>query len=59
MKKAFPDPVDTGRKLNIHKTFIGRPGHLLNVLCTFNTSCVYWGDNFFSCVFDKKFIEVP
>ena len=26
-------PVDTGRKLNVHKTFIRR---LLNVLCTFN-----------------------
>ena len=32
-------PVDTGRKLNVHKTLRrrpGRPGHLLNVLCTFN-----------------------
>ena len=29
-------PVDTGRKLNVHKTFRRRPGHLLNVLCTFN-----------------------
>ena len=32
-------PVDTGRKLNVHKTFRrrpGRPGCLLNVLCTFN-----------------------
>ena len=28
--------VDTGRKLNIHKTFRRRPGRLLNVLCTFN-----------------------
>ena len=28
--------VDTGGKLNAHKTFIGRPGRLLNVLCTFN-----------------------
>ena len=31
-----PPPVDTGRKLNVHKTFRGRPGHLLNVLCTLN-----------------------
>ena len=30
------DPVDTGPKLNVHKTFRGRPGRLLNVLCTFN-----------------------
>ena len=29
-------PVDTGRKLNVHKTFKRRPGRLLNVLCTFN-----------------------
>ena len=29
-------PVGTGRKLNVHKTFRGHPGRLLNVLCTFN-----------------------
>ena len=29
-------PVDTGRKLNVHKTFRRRPGRLLNVLCTLN-----------------------
>ena len=29
-------PVDTGRKLNVHKTFRRRPGPLLNVTCTFN-----------------------
>ena len=29
-------PVDTGRKLDVHKTFRRRPGRLLNVLCTFN-----------------------
>ena len=29
-------PVDTGRKLNVHKTFRRGPGRLLNVLCTFN-----------------------
>ena len=29
-------PVDTGRKLNVHKTLRRRPGRLLNVLCTFN-----------------------
>ena len=32
-------PVDTGLKLNVHKTFRrrpGRPGRLLNVLCMFN-----------------------
>ena len=29
-------PVDTGRKLNVHKTFRRRPKCLLNVLCAFN-----------------------
>ena len=28
--------MDTGRKLNVHKTFRRRPGRLQNVLCTFN-----------------------
>ena len=30
------NPVDTGRKLNVHKTLRRRPGSLLNVLRTFN-----------------------
>ena len=34
-KKRF-SPVDTGRTLNVHKTFRRRTGRLLNVLCTFN-----------------------
>ena len=35
-------PVDTGRKLNIHKTLRRRPGRLLNVLMYVQfTSCVY------------------
>ena len=29
-------PLDTGLKLNAHKTFRILPGHLLNVLCMFN-----------------------
>ena len=29
-------PVDTGRKLNVHKALRRRPGRLLKVLCTFN-----------------------
>ena len=29
-------PVDTGRKLNVHKTFKRRPGRLLNILRTFS-----------------------
>ena len=38
-------PVDTGRKLNVHKTFRRRPGRLLNVLCTFNLRPVSTGLN--------------
>ena len=34
-------PVDTERKL--HKTFRRRPGHLLNVSCTFNLRPVSTG----------------
>ena len=36
-------PADTGRKLNVHKTFRRRPGRLLNVLCTFNLPPVSTG----------------
>ena len=36
-------PVDTGRKLNVHKTFRRRPGRLLNILCTFNLRQVSTG----------------
>ena len=36
-------PVDTGRKLNVRKTFRRSPGHLLSVLCTFNLRPVSTG----------------
>ena len=36
LKTFIQFPVDTGRKLNVHKTFRRRPGRLLNVLCRFN-----------------------
>ena len=36
-------PVDTGRKLDVHKTFRRRPGRLLNVLCMFNLRPVSTG----------------
>ena len=36
--------VDTGRKLNVRKTFRRRPGHLLDVLCAFNLRPVFNGD---------------
>ena len=35
-KKKIIIPLDTGHKLNVHKTFRRRPGRLLNVLCTFS-----------------------
>ena len=35
--------VDTGRKLNVHKTFIRHPGRLLNVFYTFNLRPVSTG----------------
>ena len=42
------NPVDTGRKLNVHKTFRRRPGHLLNVLCTFNLHPVSTGKGLYN-----------
>ena len=35
--------VDTGRKLNVHKTFRRSPGRILNVLCSFNLRPVSTG----------------
>ena len=43
-KVAVWGPVDTGRKLNVHKTFRRRPERLLNVLCTFNLRPVSMGE---------------
>ena len=37
--------VDTGRKLNVHKTFKRRHGYLLSVLCTFNLRPVSTGSD--------------
>ena len=37
-------PLDTGRKLIVHKTFRRRPGHLLNVMFTFNLHPVARGN---------------
>ena len=39
----YYNPVDIGRKLNVHKTFRRRPGCLLNVVCTFNLRPVSTG----------------
>ena len=49
------DPVDTGRKLNVHKTFRRRPGRLLNVLCTFNLRPVSTGE----LKLEKMFVAMP
>ena len=35
--------LDTGRKLNVHKTFRRRPRRLLNVSCAFNLRPVSTG----------------
>ena len=37
--------VDTGRKLNVHKTSRRRPERLLNVLCTLNLRTMSMGNN--------------
>ena len=38
------NPLDTGRKMNVYKTFRRRAGSLLNVLCTFNLRPVSTGE---------------
>ena len=44
LKRSGPNnPIDTGRKLNVHKTFRRRPRRLLNALCTFNLRPVSTG----------------
>ena len=40
----YRDPLGTGRKLNVYKTFRRRTGRLLNVLCTFNLRPVSTGN---------------
>ena len=39
------DFIDTGRKLNVHKTFRRRSGRYLNVLRTFNLRPVFTEEN--------------
>ena len=43
--RCVSNPVNTGRKLNVHKTFRRCPGRLLNVLCTFNLRPVSTGND--------------
>ena len=48
-------PADTGRKLNVHKTFRRRPGRLLNVLRTVNLRPVSTGlANIYDEVFSRE-----
>ena len=42
-------PVGTGRKLNVYKTLRRRPGHLLNLLCTFNLRRLSTGRGGYLC----------
>ena len=53
----FWNPVDTGCKLNVHRTFRRRPGRLLNVLCTFNLRLVSTGKFYDTRIvdFNKKY----
>ena len=46
LQATFVDdsPVDTGRKLNVHKTFRRRPWRLLNVLYACSLSPVSTGN---------------
>ena len=53
-KKQKNNPIDTGSKLNVHKTFSKRPGRLLKVLCTFNLRPVSTG----KCVFIHGIIRL-
>ena len=46
--------VDTGCKLNVHKTFRRRPGRFLNVLYTFNLRPVSTGTAAIISEFFKK-----
>ena len=52
------NPIDTGRKLNVNKTFRRRPRRLLNVLCTFNLSPLSTGKKHSQQNFKKRAIDV-
>ena len=55
-------PVDRERKLNVHKTFRRRHGHLLNVLCTFNlgpvSTRIWWRKAEKSSVYFENIIHI-
>ena len=56
-QNKLPNPVDTGRKLNVHKKFRRRPRRLLNVLCTFNLRPVSMGKGQTSSSRDETNVE--
>ena len=49
-------PVDTERKMNIHKTFRRRLGRLLNVLRTFNIRPVSTGSEYLRLLLDGDWL---
>ena len=52
--KHASTPVDTGRKLSVHKTFRRHQGRLLNVLCTFNLRPVATGTGINYVILTKR-----
>ena len=56
-RRESPNSVDTGRKLNVRKTFRRRLGRLLNVLCPFNLRPVSTGKVLVVCQFNRCFSE--
>ena len=69
-KKHWDNPLDTGRKLNIPKTFRGHPGHLLNALhkqlsrgvlrkkCSENMQQIYKRTPMPKCDFNKLALQL-
>ena len=49
--------MDAGRKLNEHKTFGKRPGHLKNALCTFNLRPLSRGTNNINVILDQNHLD--
>ena len=59
-KADLNSPIDTGRKLNVDKTFRRRPGRLLNMLSTFNLRPVSTGSGdhcFHILVLNSSYLE--
>ena len=54
---CFQIPLDTGRKLNMHKNFKRRLGRVLYVLCTFDLRRVSRGKQLLKDVAEKSCFE--